>query len=99
MRLKTIAIKVKPKEGDTKQVKKFAWWPKKVRDQLVWLEHYIVVYKFTIRERIHAFQGYGFLRVTGGGWDEIEKMLLGPEPNPIDYWGGEPLNTRKNAHP
>jgi hypothetical protein len=66
MRLKTIAIKTKPKEGDTREEKEFAWWPKKVGDKLIWLEKYIIVSKFTVRERVHAFQGYGFLKVKGG---------------------------------
>lgn len=79
MRLRRIPIKVKPKEGDTKQEKRFAWWPKKVGDRLIWLESYTVVSKFTIRERVHAFQGYGFLKVIGGGWDEIEEGLIEKE--------------------
>lgn len=76
MRLKTVPVKVRPKEGETREEKKFAWWPKKVGDKLIWLEKYIVVSKFTVRERVHAFQGYGFIKVKGGGWDIVEEKLI-----------------------
>lgn len=76
MKLKTIPIKAKPKEGDVKEVRRFAWWPRKVGDKLIWLERFIVVSKFTVRERIHDFRQYGIMKVTGGGWDEIEEKLI-----------------------
>lgn len=75
MRLKTVPIKTRSKEGDLMEETRFAWWPKKVGNKLIWLESFTVVSKFTIRERIHAFQGYGFLKVNGGGWDVIEEKL------------------------
>jgi hypothetical protein len=76
MRLKTIPIKAKSKEGDIREEKEFAWWPRKVGDKLIWLEKYIIVSKFTVRERVHAFQGYGVFKVTGAGWDVVGEKLI-----------------------
>ena len=56
MRLMTVPANIKPREGDIKEERKFAWWPKRVADKLIWLENYTVVSKFVIRERIHVFQ-------------------------------------------
>lgn len=106
MRLKTIPIKAKPKEGDIREQKKFAWLPRKVGDKLIWLEQFIIVSRFTVRERMHDFRQYGIMKVTGGGWDEIEKKVIDREglmplkkaSTGANHWGGEPLNTSKNAH-
>lgn len=76
MKLKTIPVKAKPKAGDIKEYRRFAWWPIKVGDKLIWLEYYIVVCKFIIRERIHDFRQYGIMKVNGGGCDVIEEKLL-----------------------
>lgn len=76
MRLKTVPVKVKPKEGDTMTEKHFAWWPKKVEDKLIWLEYYNVHSKFVVRERVHDLFKYGLVKVTGGGWDVISEQLI-----------------------
>lgn len=42
---------VKPTWGDAKEVKAFAWLPKKIGDKIVWLESYTILYiyeKYTI---------------------------------------------------
>lgn len=94
MRLRTIQIKSKPKEGDMRQHIRFAWWPTKIADKLIWLEKYIIIEKFVIRERIHAFQGYGFLKVKGGGWDEVERKLINRSSELIE--GGIKSNIKSN---
>jgi hypothetical protein len=76
MRLYTVPVKAKPKEGDQMQKKKFAWWPKKVEDKMIWLEHYIVTYRFVIRDRLHDLRQFGVIRVHGGGWDLINEQLI-----------------------
>ena len=76
MRLKTVQIKARPKEGETKEGEKFAWWPKKVEDKLIWLEYYKVLYKFVVRRRVHDFRQYGTMEVIGGGWDKIAEQLI-----------------------
>lgn len=94
MRLKTIPIKTKPKAGDIKEIRCFAWWPTKVADKLIWFEKYIIIEKFVIRERIHVFQGYGFLKVKGGGWDEVERKLINRSSTLIE--GGIKSNIKFN---
>jgi hypothetical protein len=76
MKLKTIPIIPKPKEGDIKEERKFAWWPKKVEDKLIWLEHYKAISKFIFRHRIHDFGNYGIWKVFGGGWEVVEEKLI-----------------------
>ena len=41
-------FKVKPKPCfyDKKIVVKFAWFPKRIEDTIVWLEEYLVVYRY-----------------------------------------------------
>lgn len=76
MMLKTIPIKAKPKEGDYKINKRFAWWPKRVQNQLIWLESYKVVYEFKIRKRAVFCQGYGVIdHVICGDWDFVTEQL------------------------
>jgi hypothetical protein len=76
MRLKTVPIKIKPQEGDIKEEKHFAWWPKRVEDKLIWLESYKAVLKFVIRDRVHDFRQYGIMKVKGGGWDVVTEKLI-----------------------
>lgn len=37
-----------PKLGDTKTIIKFAWWPTRVEDSLIWLERYEEVWTFSV---------------------------------------------------
>jgi hypothetical protein len=39
-----------PTLGDTKEIIKFAWWPTKVEDKLIWLERYIENWVYTTRK-------------------------------------------------
>ena len=40
-------VKPKPQLWDKKTVFRFAWFPKRVQDTIVWLEEYLVVYRYT----------------------------------------------------
>ena len=64
-------IKAPPKEGDWRCKNKFAWFPTRVEDHIVWLEfyfskqHYIaiaVVDEYTVQPELH--------------WVEYERMLV-----------------------
>ena len=46
MRFKTKKVN-EPKLGEIKEFLRFAIFPKKVDDKIVWLENYIIVCKFT----------------------------------------------------
>ncbi|MGN6416096.1 MAG: hypothetical protein ACTHMC_01300 [Pseudobacter sp.] len=45
MILKSYAPKPVYKEGDRKTERHFAWWPKRVADNLIWLQPYWQVYE------------------------------------------------------
>lgn len=77
MILKSMQPKSKPNEGDYKIIKRFAWWPKRVQNQLIWLESYKVVYEFKIRKRAVFCQGYGVIgEVICGDWDFVTEQLI-----------------------
>lgn len=84
MKLKTIPIIPKPKEGDTKIERRFAWWPHQVEDKLIWLESYEVHYIFTRRNRV-AIVGYRMFDIMCGGWDETGKKLIYRKPGLPDF--------------
>lgn len=76
MILKTIPPKQKPEEGDYKIDKRFAWLPLTVEGQVIWLESYKIVYKYTWHQRHVYCQGYGIIdTIKCGGWDFVTKQL------------------------
>ena len=62
MRLK---VKAKPQLWDKKIVVKFAWFPKRVQDTIVWLEKYECTYRYTK----DSFWDYYY-------WEAVDKVLL-----------------------
>ena len=40
-----------PKEGDTRNRSKFAWFPTQIADEVVWLEQYGIEEKYTMTVR------------------------------------------------
>lgn len=77
MKLKSIKNTPKPEEGDYKIAKRFAWWPLRVENKLIWLESYKEVHKYTWRHRNVYCQGYGVIdTVKCGGWDFVTKQLI-----------------------
>lgn len=73
MQLRTKPIKVKPKEGDIKRTKKFAWWPRHVEDKVIWLESYWVVEVMSVRPRIVMAGHYPL--IAPWGWDFVREEL------------------------
>lgn len=76
MKLRTIHIPPKYKFGDTRVTRKYAWWPKRVEDKLIWLESYEVVEIKSKRPRI-VFAG-NIPLVAPWGWDFVEERLINP---------------------
>ena len=64
-------IRIKPKEnpseGAKRRISKFAWWPIRVEDSIIWLEWY------------HSWEIFGhfakFGKKTQYGWKEIDRGL------------------------
>lgn len=76
MKLKTIVPKKTPQEGDYKIKRRFAWWPRRVQDKIIWLEKYNQVYEFRTRRRVLIFPGTGLIHQgVWGGWDLITEQL------------------------
>ncbi len=67
----------KPQEGDLRREIKFAWWPKWIGNEKIWLQEYEVVYQWVIRQRHDYFPSiYIDYHYYGGGWDfKWEKIL------------------------
>ena len=63
-------VKAKPTFGDRKTVVKFAWFPKRVEDTIVWLEEYLVVYRYTK----DSFGDYDY-------WDVVDKKVINKQDN------------------
>ena len=39
-----------PNDGDTKKVKRFAWYPKRIGDTVIFLEHYNEAFRYITHE-------------------------------------------------
>lgn len=73
MILTTRAYKPTPKEGDIREVVRFAFFPKWVGNDLVWLQRYFLVYEYRVRDRILPYSSFVH---SYGDWDLIEKRIL-----------------------
>lgn len=51
---------IKPKWGDMRQIKRFAWIPKRISDKIVWLEAYTVLYVY--EKNIVSFNGMEYFQ-------------------------------------
>lgn len=76
MKLKTFNIELKPEVGDYRIEKRFAWWPEKVENKLIWLERYKIISEYSVRYRVVYLQGFGVIQGTFGGWDLVTKQLI-----------------------
>lgn len=75
MKLATYPEKVKPKEGDQRIDKRFAWWPRRVKNRLIWLESYNKVYEFKVRKRV-IIARWLYHEGHWGDWDLITEQLI-----------------------
>lgn len=64
-----------PKEGDRKTTTHFAWWPKKVKEGVIWLESYERHYQYTVRKRFHMMM-YLVIDAVLPAWDIIEERRV-----------------------
>jgi hypothetical protein len=65
----------RPKEGDRKATIHFAWWPKKVKEGVVFLERYERSHEYRTRLRVHTI-GYLMIMPTLPAWDIIEEKRM-----------------------
>jgi hypothetical protein len=65
----------KPKEGDRKTTIHFAWWPKRVKEGVIWLERYERNWHYITRLRVHTI-GYHMITPTLPAWDIIEEKRI-----------------------
>lgn len=56
------------KIGDLKQFTKFAWFPRKVEECVVWLEHY--------RSLCQMVEEYNVVGTKGSYWQEYDRRLI-----------------------
>lgn len=76
-----LATKEKPEEGELKRLDKFAWFPKWVGDDYIWLHRYVQIYEYKIRKRPRMLWVRGSLSLpfgyaVFGGWDLINEYAL-----------------------
>ena len=45
-----IKQKPQPKDGDTKKVKRYAWYPVRIDDNVIWMEYYNELFVFSSPE-------------------------------------------------
>jgi hypothetical protein len=67
----------RPKEGDRKVTTHFAWWPKKVKEGVIFLERYERHYQYRTRLRIHLLI-YACIHAELPAWDIIEEKRIKP---------------------
>lgn len=74
-----IARKEKPKEGDLKIKKKFAWFPVWIGDKRIWLERYQRLYEWKVKKRADTptIGKYVLPTVTGvwGEWELVGEKI------------------------
>lgn len=75
MRLKTYPVVRKPQEGDIKTIKRFAWWPLKVENKLLWLEWYNEIWEYRLRKRV-ILARWIYHKGIWSEWDFITKKLI-----------------------
>jgi hypothetical protein len=63
------------KEGDKKVTIHFAWWPKKVKEGVVFLESYERHWQYRTRLRVHMIM-YSIITPTLPAWDIIEEKRI-----------------------
>jgi hypothetical protein len=68
-------VEPKPKEGDRKVTTHFAWWPKKVKEGIIFLERYERHWQYRTRLRVHII-GYTLITPTTPAWDIIEEKRI-----------------------
>jgi len=76
--------KIDPKVGDRREVKKFAIFPKRIGDQIIWLENYISVQQFEnyvwyYDEVVSSgiiYEKYRTVPIQDTRWREIDRKII-----------------------
>lgn len=66
--MRFLVKKQSPKINDIKEVRKFAFWPVRIDDEIIWLEFYYVTYEY--RDVFHYLNGDKY-----PDWVEINKSV------------------------
>jgi hypothetical protein len=76
MVLKTVNVE-NPVDGDLKFTTHFAWLPKKVANQVIWLHKYQRLFEYKVRERYRVYTAmHNSLRGTWGEWELISEKAI-----------------------
>lgn len=65
----------RPREGDKKITTHFAWWPRSVKEGIIFLERYERHWQYRTRLRVHVI-GYTLITPTLPAWDIIEEKRI-----------------------
>ena len=63
MRWKTKPTPPTPKINEVRYVMKFAWWPKKSNDEIVWLERYLAKERYQLNTAFSSWPYYDWVEV------------------------------------
>ncbi len=70
-----VGKKIIPKVGDQRKIKKFLLFPRKIKDEIVWLENVIANQVYAIQ-----YDGFdGFEYVDTIGWETFSYELIDPD--------------------
>lgn len=76
MKLASIKQSSKPEIGDYRIEYKFAWWPKRVQNKIIWLEKYKRVFEYRRRNRLVNLH-YAVIELKDyPAWDLIAEQLI-----------------------
>lgn len=65
-------IELPHKEGEVKTRRLFALFPQKVMGRWIWMKHYYLHFKYSVRDRVICLLDGSVLYIKNlGGWDEI----------------------------
>lgn len=62
-----------PKEGDTRNRRKFAWFPTPIGDEVVWMERYGIEEKYTMTVALDSDTAFVYPVLE---WVEIDRYTL-----------------------
>lgn len=79
-----------PKLGDTKTIIKFAWWPTRVEDSLIWLERYEATYEWNE-------YAVGYEHSSESYWDLKSTKLIVNKPGLPDFKNTTPAPLKEGA--
>lgn len=78
-----VGKKIDPKVGDVRKIRKFLLFPRRIGDEIVWLESVIANQTYVIKH--DGFDGYNYVDTVG--WETISYELI--EGNNVRGYGSK----------